>query len=286
MSLSFRTDTPSLEVSYRRSIPVLAVIAAFIIFGLAVVAVFAPWIAPYNPNAIDLTNINAGASWAHLLGTDYEGRDLLSRLIWGSRTSLLGPLLIVSISSAIGVTIALVGGWFGGVIDWIIARSLDVVFAFPGVLLVVLAASVYGPSLAIAIAALVIVYIPYKARITRSAVIVERAQPYVRILELQGVSSFRISVRHILPNVLPIIFTQMVISFGFAMVDLAGISYLGLGVQPPTADWGVLVSDGQANLLEGHPAESLYAGLMIVLVVICFTVIGERLSGGARAIER
>jgi len=245
---------------------------------LALLAIIAPLIAPHDPNAVALSQAYGGSSSAHPLGTDSNGRDLLSRLIIGSRTSLLGPLIVTLMAAVIGAVLALVCAWFGGWVDAAISRVLDVLFSFPGLLLAVVAVAVFGHGLPAAVIALGISYVPYHARVTRSAAIRERSMPYVAALHVQGFSGLRICVRNILPNVFPLIVAHATVAFGYAMIDLAAISFLGLGVQPPTADWGSMVSTGEPGILSGHPQESLYAGICIVVAVAAFNVLGERMS--------
>jgi peptide/nickel transport system permease protein len=256
----------------------VGIASAVIILALALMAIFAPLIAPYDPNAIDLLHTFAPPSAQHLLGTDDTGRDLLSRLIWGSRTSLVGPLVVVVLEIALGVPLALLAAWRGGWVDGAISRVLDVLFAFPGILLAILVIALFGAGLKSAVVALAIAHMPYLARVTRGAAIRERRLGYVQALEVQGFSAFRIAARHLTPNLIPLIVAQATVSFGYVMIDLAGLSFLGLGVQPPTADWGSMVSAGEQNILAGHPAESLYAGALIVITVCAFTLLGERLA--------
>jgi peptide/nickel transport system permease protein len=245
---------------------------------LALLAIFAPLLAPHDPNSVTLSQAYAGSSSQHLLGADSNGRDLLSRLIIGSRTSLLGPLLVTLMAAIVGAILALLCAWFGGWVDSAISRVMDILFSFPGLLLAVVAVAIFGRGLPAAIVALGISYIPYHARVTRSAAIRERSMPYVSALHVQGFSGLRISVRNILPNVFPLIVAHATVAFGYAMIDLAAISFLGLGVQPPTADWGSMVSTGEPGILSNHLQESLFAGIMIVIAVAAFNVLGERLS--------
>jgi peptide/nickel transport system permease protein len=256
----------------------VGVASAVVIVALAVMAVFAPLLAPHDPNAIDLLHPFAGPSANHLLGTDDTGRDLLSRLIIGSRTSLVGPLIVVGLEIALGVPLALVAAWRGGFVDGLVSRVLDVLFAFPGILLAILVIAFFGAGLRSAVIALAIAHMPYLARVTRGAAIRERRLGYVRALEVQGFSAVRICARHLTPNLIPLIVAQATVSFGYVMIDLAALSFLGLGVQPPTADWGVMVSAGEQNILAGYPQQSLYAGGMIVITVCAFTLLGERLA--------
>ena len=256
----------------------VGIASAIVIVLLALVAILAPLITPHDPNAIDLLHPFASPSSEHLLGTDDTGRDLLSRLIAGSRTSLVGPLLVVLLEVALGVPLALLAAWRGGFVDGVLSRALDVIFAFPGILLAILVIAFFGAGLRSAVIALAIAHMPYLARVTRGAAIRERRLAYVAALEVQGFSAFRICARHLVPNLVPLIVAQATVSFGYVMIDLAGLSFLGLGVQPPTADWGVMVSAGEQNILAGHPAESLYAGALIVITVCAFTLLGERLA--------
>ncbi|MFJ2779479.1 MULTISPECIES: ABC transporter permease [unclassified Kitasatospora] len=261
-------------------------IAAAIIALLALVAILAPWIAPYDPLQVDLAATYQSSSAEHLLGTDNSGRDLLSRLIWGARTSLLGPFIVVTVTATLGTALALAAAWFGGRVDDLISRLLDLLFAFPSLLLAIIVIALYDRGLLQASLALAVGFTPYTARVLRSVSLRERMLPYIASGEIQGFSGFVICLRQILPNITPQILTGATINFGSAMIELAAISFLGLGVQPPAADWGLMVSSGQASLVKGFPQQSLYAGLMIVITVAAFSVLGERLGGrkaGGRA---
>ena len=249
--------------------------AFFILVALA--AILAPLVAPYGPNHEDLLNIAAGPSASHLLGTDELGRDLLSRLIWGARTSLLGPLIVIGAATAVAIPLAAVSAWMGGPVDLVISRVLDLLFAFPGLLLAILVVALYGEGLVPCSIALAIAYMPWIARVARAGLVRERSKPYIAALEVQGVSGFSICVRHLIPNISSIVWSQVTISFGYALVDLAALSFLGLNIQPPTADWGVMVNNETA-LLDGHPLEVLYPCLMIVLAVTAVTYLGNRLA--------
>jgi len=165
----------------------------------------------------------------------------------------------------------------------VISSGLDILFAFPGILLAVLATAIFGAGLPAAAISLSIAYMPYVARVLRGAALRERSQPYVAALEVQGASASSICLRHLIPNILPLIVAQATILFGYAMVDLAAISFLGLGVQPPKPDWGVMISENQTGIVQGYPLPALAAGLCIVAVVIAFNVLGERLFERAQA---
>lgn len=260
----------------RRFSPAL-VVSAGVIVAAALVAMAGPLLAPYNPDTPQLSQYFVGPSPDHLLGFDASGRDVLSRLLYGARTSMIGPLAVTLICMTLGSLLAVTAAWRGGAYDAVISSGLDIVFAFPGILLAVLAAAVFGAGLVAPVLALSIAYTPYVARVLRGAALRERAQQYIAALEVQGASSIAICLRHLIPNMLHLIVAQATTLFGYAMVDLAAISFLGLGVQPPAADWGVMVSENQQGIIQGYPIPSLAAGLCIVVVVVAFNIFGERL---------
>ncbi|WP_418060599.1 ABC transporter permease [Pimelobacter simplex] len=256
--------------------------ALVVVVAMVLLAALAPWLAPYPVDQQDLQHPYAGPSPEHWLGTDATGRDILSRLLWGARTSLGGPALVVALSLAVGLPIGLSAAWRGGLLDAVLARVLDVIFAVPGILVAVLAVAVFEPGLAPAVIALAVAYLPYVARTARAAARAQRHLPYVEALELQGMGGLRICARHVLPNILGVVLAQVPVAFALALVDLASLSFLGLAVQAPAADWGVLVSDNAA-LLQGHPEQAVYAGLAIVTTVVALTFLGDRLTEGRPA---
>jgi peptide/nickel transport system permease protein len=259
--------------------------AAAAVVAIAVLAaLIGPWLAPDNPDLPNLQLAWVGPAAGHLLGFDFEGRDVLSRLLAGARSAMLGPLVVVVLAMAGGAAFALISAWRRGATDAVISSGMDVLFAFPGILLAVLAATVFGAGLAAATLALSIAYLPYVARVLRATALRERTQPYVQALEVQGASVPRICLAHILPNMSRMIVAQATILFGYAMVDLAAISFLGLGVQPPAANWGVMISENEPGILQGYPLPALAAAACVVFVVIAVNVLGERLleSGGPR----
>ena len=273
----------------RRGIPGLRgtgllghVCASVIVFAL-VVAVLGPHIAPHDPNFVQLRYAYVGPFEDHYLGFDGRGRDLLSRLLDGSQTAIFGAVGVALISIAVGTALAITAAWRGGWFDTFAGGLLDILFAFPGILIAVMAAAVFGPGLKTAVIALSIAYTPYIARVVRGAALRERAQLYVAALEVQGRGAFAICLRHLVPNILGLVVAQGTILFGYATVDLATISFLGLGVQSPQADWGVMVSEGRAGVLTGYPLESLSAGLCIVVVVVAVNLLGERLADRAQS---
>lgn len=262
---------------YRATPPVARV--AWVVLILALLAmVIGPLVAPNDPNSVDVLQVYAGPSSAHLLGTDSLGHDLFSRLLTGARTAMLGPLAVAAVATLVGVALALTMAWRGGVADAVGARGLDVLLAFPGLLAAILSVAIFGQGLVAPAAALSLVYLPYVSRVVRAAALKERSLPYVAALTVQGLSSWRIVWRHIVPNIAPTIISQAVICASYAMMDLAAISFLGLGIQPPSSDWGLMVSDGQSAILAGFPQETLYAGACIVAVIVSLNIIGEHLG--------
>jgi len=253
------------------------VVSGSVIVAATVVAVAGPLLAPYNPDLPQLSQYFFGPSPEHLLGFDASGRDVMSRLLYGARTSMLGPLAVTLMCMTLGSLLAVTAAWRGGALDAVISSGLDILFAFPGILLAVLAAAVFGAGLVAPVLALSVAYTPYVARVLRGAALRERAQLYVAALEVQGASGVAICLRHLIPNLLHLIVAQATTLFGYAMVDLAAISFLGLGVQPPNADWGVMVSENQQGIIQGFPLPALAAGICIVVVVVAFNILGERL---------
>lgn len=255
--------------------PLYAVCLGFVVL-VVLAALLAPWLAPYDPNAVDLSAALAGPAPDHLLGVDAAGRDTLARLLLGARTSLLGPLGVVVFSTVAGVAVGIVAGWRGGWLDSVLSRSTELVFAFPGMLLAILIISVYGEGLLAPVIALAIAYLPYVSRLTRSLVLAERERPYVSAYTVQGHSAWQICLRHVLPNIAPIVLAQSTINFGYALMDLAGLSFLGLGVPALTPDWGRMVFDGQTAIQHGYPLSAVLPCAFIVLTVVAFNVVGER----------
>jgi peptide/nickel transport system permease protein len=253
-------------------------LAVGVLVAFVVIAILAPIIAPHDPLDIDLSNALAGSSAEHLLGTDQSGRDIYSRILFGARTSLLGPLGVVVFSTVLGVASGVAAAWRGGWIDALISRTSDLVFSFPGLLLAILAVTLFGTGLWAPVIALAVAYTPYVARLARSAALVERDAAYVAACRVQGFGGLKICMRHVIPNIAPTILAQSTINFGYALIDLAALSYLGLGVQPPTPDWGVMVSEGQGSVLRGAPQQALYVGALIVITVVAFNVVGEGLA--------
>jgi ABC-type dipeptide/oligopeptide/nickel transport system permease subunit len=246
---------------------------------VAVVAVIGPWITPYPPNAIDFGMMNAPPGTdGHLLGTDQNGRDILSRLIVGTQVSMLGAVLITLGSTVLSLLLGAVAGWYGGAADNAISRVIDFLFAFPSLLLAVFAVAVLGPGLVAPIIALSIGFVPAAARIIRNAVVQERSKEYVQSMKVLGFGGTVVFLRHVFPNVAGPYLSSQFMAFGASIVELAAISFLGLGVQPPTTDWGLMVSEGQTSFLSGHIWPVFWPALAIVLTVVSINYVGEQLA--------
>lgn len=256
----------------------LGLAALVVIAGLGLVMLAAPLLPLADPADVDLAHSFAPPSADHPLGTDSNGRDLLARLVWGSRTALLGPLIVTAAATTVGVLLAVAAAWRGGWLDSVTSRVFDIGFAFPGVLLALVVAAVVGAGLGAAVLALAVAFVPSIGRVTRGTALQQLRLPYVDALRVQGHSPVAICARHLLPNLGALIVAQATVTFGYALVDLAALSYLGLGADQATPDWGVMVAAGQPDILAGHPQQSLYAGALIVLAVAACCVVGERVT--------
>ncbi len=277
------TPTPTLAVRVLRAPriprpPLLFAISAVVLVVVTLAAILAPWVAPYDPDAVDFTAFFAPPSAAHWLGTDALGRDILGRIIWGGRTALIGPLAVVVFSTAIGILLGLLAGWRGGWIDAVLGRVFDVLFAFPSLLIAIMAVALFGKGLLAPVIAMSISYAPFVARLTRSLVAAERTRPYVSAYRVQGFGGAWIALRRVLPNVTPIVGAQSTLNFGYVLAELAGLSFLGLGVQAPTADWGAMINEAQSGIAAGQFLPAIAPAVVVVLVVVAVNVIGEELS--------
>lgn len=277
------SSTPTLAMRVlrapRRKRPRVLCLASVVVLAVVVLAaIFAPLIAPYDPDAVDFLSFLAPPSAAHWLGTDSLGRDLLSRLICGGRTALIGPLLVVVFSTVIGILLGLWAGWRGGWIDAALSRIFDVLFAFPSLLIAIMAVALFGKGLVAPVIAMSIAYAPFVARLTRSLVAAERMRPYVSAYRVQGFGGAWIALRRVLPNVTPIVGAQSTLNFGYVLAELAGLSFLGLGVQAPTADWGAMINEAQSGVAAGQFLPAIAPAVAVVIVVVCVNIIGEELS--------
>ncbi len=243
---------------------------------LFALGLLAPFLTPYEPNAIDLTMTLRPPSAEHLLGTDELGRDQLTRVLYGSRVSMVMGLVGVAIAASVGGTIGLITGYLAGIFDSLMMRAMDAILAFPALLLALLVISVLGPGIFQVLIAFGIAGVPFYARLMRSMVLSIRQQEYVEAAEALGASPARVIFRHILPNsVAPLIVTTS-LALGLVIVGLASLGFLGLGAQPPTAEWGAMLSGSQARFFIA-PWLLLSPGVAIILAVIGYSLIGDGL---------
>jgi ABC-type dipeptide/oligopeptide/nickel transport system permease subunit len=248
----------------------------FIILALIITAICAPLIAPYGPNEQDLNNILAQPSKSHLLGTDELGRDLITRVIYGSRISLLVGAVAVTIAGVIGMGLGLVAGYLGGWTNTIIMRFIDGLLALPPLVLMLAIASVLGGGLINVLIALGIGMMPTYCRLMCGQVITLKESDYITAARVIGANDLRIMFRHLLPNSFPPLFVLITINLGTAIMMEASLSFLGVGITPPTATWGAMVSSGYRFLLT-NPIISFTPGIAILLVVLSFNMAGDGL---------
>ena len=254
----------------------VAQISGAVILIFVLLAVLAPWVAPYDP--LDTAPIDTllPPSSTHWMGTDLVGRDVLSRVIHGGRISLTVGFVSVSISAIIGVLLGLTAGFFGGRVDNFIMRCIDVLMAFPGLLLAMAIVALLGTGMGNVMIAVGIGGISSYARLVRGCVLSLREEVYVEAARSVGASNARILFRHILPNALPPVLVLISMSYGWSLLSASGLSFLGLGAQPPAPEWGAMLSDGRA-LLWDAPWTAVFPGLAIMLVVLAANLLGDAL---------
>lgn len=252
------------------------VVGGVLLLLLVLVAIAAPILAPYPPLATDLMNTLAQPSLAHTFGTDQYGRDVLSRLIWGTHVSLEVALAVIGLSLTLGTAIGAIAGFAGGWIERGIMALNDILLAFPGFLLALALVAARGSSLQSVIIAIAIAYTPRVATVMRSVVIVIRPRPFIEASHAMGMSATRVLLRHVVPNALPPVIVVATISAASAILAEAGLSYLGLGIAAPTPTWGNVIADGQ-GVIASNPWISLSAGLCIAITVIALNLVGDGL---------
>jgi len=256
--------------------PVLLVAVA-VILAVVVAAVLAPQLAPYDPARVaPRIRLAPPGTVGHLLGTDHLGRDVLSRVMWGGRVSLVVGIVPVVLSAVGGTAVGLIAGYYGGIVDHIVSRSLDVLFAFPAILLALAIVSALGPSIYNAMLAITIVAIPSFARLVRSSVLAVRERSFVEAARSLGANNRRTILQHILPNTVSPVIVYGTFETGKTIVFAAALSFLGLGVQPPTAEWGAMLSEGRTVLATAWHVATV-PGIAIFLVSLSFNVLGDGL---------
>ncbi|WP_041611735.1 ABC transporter permease [Treponema primitia] len=238
---------------------------------------FAPVLAPYSETGQDLSASLASPSREHLLGADKMGRDLFSRLLYGGRVTMLSALGVVLLSVLIGAPLGLCSGYYGGKFDAIVGRFCDVLLSFPSLLLAFLLVAALGRGMANAVIALGIVYVPMLTRLVRSLTLIEKNKTYVEAAESIGFSRPYVMFRHIFPNCLDTVLVQLTLDLAYAILDLAALSFIGLGVRPPTADWGAMLDEGRNFLLQS-PLLALAPGAAIVLTVVSLNIFCDCVS--------
>ena len=254
-----------------------ALIVALIVLALAVVCALVPgWVAPADPNELGSSDLLVGPSWAHPLGTDEYGRDILSRIVHGARPELVIGVFGVLLAVATGVPLGLLAGYRGGIVDAVLMRLQDAVLAFPAILFAILVVAALGASQESIILTVGVVYLPRFARLVRGRVLALKGEDFVVASRAAGASDGRLIVRHILPNCLGSILVQTTLAMAVAVLIEAGLSYLGLGVQPPTATWGTMLKSAQS-----YPAQApwyvLAPGFCIFVLVLALNTLGDGL---------
>jgi len=249
-------------------------IAVALLFALA--ALLAPWVAPYDPEAIALGANLQGPSGAHPFGTDSLGRDVLSRTIWGARISLTIGFVSVGLAIFGGVPLGALAAWRGGWPDRLLMRAVDVLLSFPTILLAIVVITIFGPGLGNAMVAIGVAQVPLYARLTRAAVLRVKAQPFVEAARAAGAGEWRLLLRHALPNCLPPLLVQSTLMFATAILSAAYLGFLGLGAQPPTPEWGTMLARAR-DFLRTAPHVSIFPGLTIMLTVLGLNLLGDGL---------
>lgn len=254
----------------------LALTGIVVLIATILMAVLAPWISPYDPDAAhrEIGRLAPPLTAGHLLGTDGQARDVLSRIIWGSRVAVPTAMVPILVSSVLGLAVGIVAGYFRGVVGSVVMRTLDVVFAFPGVLLAVAIAAILGPGMANAMVAMSIVLLPFVGRIVYVETVEVSRQDFIEASLVGGMGTPAVLVRDVLPNVLSPVIVFGTTSLGAMIVLGAGLSFLGVGVQPPTADWGIMASDGR-TVLASAPWISMVPGIVIVVVAVACNFAGD-----------
>ncbi len=244
--------------------------------AFALVALLAPWLAPYDPEAIALAANLRPPSWGHPFGTDVLGRDVLSQTIWGARISLTIGFVSVGLAMLGGVPIGALAAWKGGWVDRVLMRVADVLVSFPTLLLAIVVITIFGPGLGHAMVAIGIAQVPLYARLTRAAALRVRTQPFVEAARASGAGDWRIVRRHVLPNCLPPLLVQSTLLFATAILSAAYLGFLGLGAQPPTPEWGTMLAKAR-DFLRTAPHVSIFPGLTILVTVLGLNLLGDGL---------
>jgi peptide/nickel transport system permease protein len=254
----------------------LLVTGAIIVGVTAVAAIVGPWLTPFDPASQELPLRLAGPTVSHPFGLDELGRDILARVLAGARISFAVGLAVVSVSASVGTVLGATAGYFGGITDDLISRVIDILLAFPGLLLAIALVAVLGPSLANVLLALTVIGWVGYARLVRGQVLRAREFEYVQAARALGASAPRILWRHVIPSAIPAVVVQATLGMAGAIIGEAALSFLGLGVQPPTPSWGTMLNGGRAHLLDA-PHLTIFPGVAIALLVLGFNFVGDGL---------
>jgi peptide/nickel transport system permease protein len=253
-----------------------AMAALVVVVLLILVAVLAPWIAPYDPTKTSFAMVRKAPSWAHWLGTDEVGRDILSRVIFGARASLSAGLVSVSIAVGAGVPLGLLAGYAGGWVDAVISRIVDAMLAIPFLILAIALAAFLGPSLGNAMIAIGVTATPVFVRLTRGQTLAAKVEDYVEAARAVGNPHWRIALRHVLPNIVPPLLVQASLAIAGAIIAEAALSFLGLGQQPPAPSWGSMLNTAQRFIAQA-PWMAFWPGFAIFFAVLSFNLLGDGL---------
>ncbi|MDX2008458.1 MAG: ABC transporter permease [Meiothermus sp.] len=270
--------SPTAEILRRFRRHRLAMVGVIILGVIVFASVFAPWLTPYEPNRINLRDRSQPPSMEHWLGTDRTGRDILTRLLYAGRISLAVGVAAVAISLVVGTLLGAVAGHFGGLVDSAIMRAVDVVMTFPSIIVLLSLAAIVGPGIVQTILIVGLLGSPIPCRLVRSRMLSLREQEFVTAARGLGASDSRIILKHLLPNSIDVLIVYATLGIASAILLEAGLSFLGLGVQPPTASWGNMINVARnISYLEGYPWEWMPAGVAIVLTVLAINFIGDGL---------
>lgn len=267
---------PTASASPRKTAIRLMLLGGGVLLVLALVAMAAPLIAPYDPETMEVRRVMGPPDWAHPFGSDVLGRDVLSRVIYGLRASLAVSVSAVVGSLALAVPLGLLAGYFGRWVDGSISRTLDLILVFPAMLLAITFIAILGPGSVIAAIAIAVIYLPILARVMRTSTLIVSRNDYVAGARARGASHLRVIVGHVAPNAMGPVVVQASVLSAFALQLEAGLSFLGLGTQPPTPSLGGMLADGREVLIQA-PWVEIFPGLAIVVAVLGFTFLGEGL---------
>ncbi|WP_245796854.1 ABC transporter permease subunit [Vibrio aerogenes] len=255
----------------------MALVSGIFVLALVLVAIFAPWLSPYDPMISDWMALSAAPSWQHLMGTDDLGRDILSRIIYGARISMYVGVVSVTLGMVVGIVSGLIAGYYGGKADMFIMRGADVLFAFPGMLLAIAVVAILGTGLNNVIIAVAVFSVPVFARIVRASTLSIKQTPYIDAVKCVGAADKLILFRHVLPGTLSSVIVYFTMRIGTSILTAASLSFIGLGPEPDVPEWGNILAMGRNMMMAGVWHVSVFPGLAIFLAVLAFNLLGDAL---------